>query len=251
MAIRGVLFDLDQTLWRVEAPPDFDEVTRLQCAEIAPDCARLGLGSLDLDDFVRRFWENFGEANRTPDGSLRPRWVPAEEVIRKMISDCGVDCAPGNAACLWEALNRVSARHFNVRLFPDAIAAVGALEGAGYRMAVVTDRYGTAAAIARDLREQGLPEAFGKIFTTGEIGVRKPHTLVFECALDWLGARPDEVIVVGDSYEHDIVPAAKLGMVPVLKLNDREPDAGWVLAQYQVPSLAALLELEILIRRPA
>jgi len=34
----------------------------------------------------------------------------------------------------------------------------------------------------------------------------------------------------------------------VLKLNDREPDASWVLARYQIPSLAALLELEVFSR---
>lgn len=37
-------------------------------------------------------------------------------------------------------------------------------------------------------------------------------------------------------------------MIPVLKLNERAPDPRWALARHQVPSLAALLELEILRR---
>jgi hypothetical protein len=36
------------------------------------------------------------------------------------------------------------------------------------------------------------------------------------------------------------------GMVPVLKLNDRATDPRWILARAQVPTLAALLDLDIL-----
>ncbi len=80
------------------------------------------------------------------------------------------------------------------------------------------------------------------------MGYRKPHPLVFESALRQLDLQPDQAVVVGDSYEWDIVPAASLGMIPVLKLNERAPDPRWVLARYQIPSLAALLQLELLRR---
>jgi putative hydrolase of the HAD superfamily len=85
---------------------------------------------------------------------------------------------------------------------------------------------------------------FEAVVTSGDVGFRKPHLLVFETALARLGVSSREAVVVGDSYENDIVPAAKLGIVPVLKLNDREPDPSWLLARYQVRHLRELLELE-------
>jgi len=168
--------------------------------------------------------------------------------IRKALAGYGVVCADGDAERLWDALNNVPLRHFNLRLFPDAIPTIGALNEAGYTLAVATARPLTAKIVARELRDLGLPDVFRVIVTSGELGFRKSHPLVFESALARLGVSPDEVLAVGDSYEEDIVPAAKLGMVPVLKLNDREPDASWVLARYQIPSLAALLELEVFSR---
>ena len=137
-------------------------------------------------------------------------------------------------------------RHFNIRPHPDAIATVEALNDAGYRMAIITNRPLTARLLTRELRDQGLPEVFEAIITSGEIGYRKPHPLVFGSALERLDIAADETVMVGGSYENDIVPAVKLGVTSVLKLNDREPDSSYVLARYQVPSLAALLELDIL-----
>jgi len=129
--------------------------------------------------------------------------------------------------------------------FPDAIPTVEALSAAGYRLAIATARPLTAKILGRELRDLGLPDVFEAIVTSGELGYRKPHPLVLESALGRLGVAPEEVVAVGDCYENDVVPAAKLGMIPVLKLNGREPDASRVRARYQVPSLAALLELEV------
>ena len=139
----------------------------------------------------------------------------------------------------------------NHHLFADAVATALALSARGYRLAVATARPQSAAVTARELRELGLPDVFRAIVTAGEAGYRKPHPLIFESAARQLGVRPEQVVVIGDDYERDIVPAANLGIVPVLKLNERAPDPRWVLAQYQVPALSALLELKLLCRGDA
>ncbi len=244
MAIRAVLFDLDQTLWNVWAPrQDWDEITGLQSAELAPHLARIALDHLDPREFVRRFWANWATANSLPNPALVE--LKGAEMIRRTLAEYGAECREDDGEHLWEALHNVPFRYFNIRPFPDAISTVEALSAAGYRLAIVTSRPLTAKILIRELRDQGLPEVFEAIVTSGDVGYQKPHPLVFESALGRLGVTPDEAVAVGDSYENDIVPAAKLGIVPVLKLNERKPDASWVLARYMVPSLAALLQLEI------
>jgi FMN phosphatase YigB (HAD superfamily) len=74
---------------------------------------------------------------------------------------------------------------------------------------------------------------------------------VFETALARLGMRADQAMMVGDSYEHDVVPAASLGMVAVLKLNEREADERHTLADYQVQTLTELLRVDVLARTDA
>jgi putative hydrolase of the HAD superfamily len=251
MAVEAVLFDLDDTLSRQAVRTDWDAVTALQAAALAPHCARLGYGHLDLDAVVRHFWRAF--AIRYPNPDLFPdvpleerRWLDGPTALREILAEVSMVCGDEDAACLWEALNDVPFRIRYHHLYPDAISTVQALSAAGIRMAVVTTRALGAPIVAHELRDQGMPELFDAIVTAGEVGYRKPHPLVFATAARLLGAQPERTMVVGDSYELDVVPAASLGMIPVLKLNERAPDPRWTLAREQVASLAALLDLDVL-----
>jgi FMN phosphatase YigB (HAD superfamily) len=253
VAIEAVLFDLDDTLSRRTAPRDWNAITALQVAALTPHSVRLGFGHLDLDELVRRFWTSFDAAYPDPDGKPDApieelRWREGPTSIRNTLAEYGVACADDDAVCLWESLHEVPPGARNHHLYADAASTVCGLSAAGYRLGVVTARPESASIVAREIREQGLPDVFATIVTSGEVGYRKPHPLVLESALRELQLKPEHVVFVGDSYELDIVPAAGLGMIPVLKLNEREPDPCWVLAHHQVSCLAALLELEFLRR---
>jgi FMN phosphatase YigB (HAD superfamily) len=58
-------------------------------------------------------------------------------------------------------------------------------------------------------------------------GARKPDPANFLTALDELGVGPDEAVMVGDTYCHDILPALELGMraVWVLARPEREAES--------------------------
>jgi HAD superfamily hydrolase (TIGR01549 family) len=55
-------------------------------------------------------------------------------------------------------------------------------------------------------------------------GIKKPNTLLFTKALSALNTKPEETLIVGDTYKNDIEPAIKLGLRSVWILNrpDRE-----------------------------
>jgi HAD superfamily hydrolase (TIGR01549 family) len=234
--------------------PDWDAVTLLQATALAPHCHRLGFGHLDLDDVVRHFWAAFAvlypEPDLHPDLPLEERrWTDGPHALRNILAEFGVVCPDDEAVGLWEALNSMPWRARHLHLYEDAVSTLQALRAAGYRLGVATARALSAAVVAQELREQGMPEIFEVIATSGEVGYRKPHPLVFASAARQLGVQAERALVVGDSYESDIVPAASLGMIPVLKLNERAPNPRWVLTHEQIPSLAALLELDLLRRR--
>ena len=50
------------------------------------------------------------------------------------------------------------------------------------------------------------------VVSSEEAGADKPGTAIFKLALEKAGLLPEQVIMIGDSYEKDVVGAAKLGM---------------------------------------
>jgi beta-phosphoglucomutase-like phosphatase (HAD superfamily) len=62
-----------------------------------------------------------------------------------------------------------------------------------------------------------------------EHGSTKPSPKIFGAALDALGVAPAQVLMVGDSLEHDVVPALALG-VSAVWLRRNEASAAQVVA---------------------
>ena len=66
------------------------------------------------------------------------------------------------------------------------------------------------------LRDHGYGRWFDAMLCSFDIGVPKPDPRIFEFALDLLGVRANEAVMVGDSLEADIKGALGVGMRAVL-----------------------------------
>ncbi len=77
-----------------------------------------------------------------------------------------------------------------------------------YPMVLVSNFYGNVEAVLKDF---DLRRYFKAIIESAVVGVRKPDPKIFELGVEALGLRPEEVLVVGDSYKKDIVPAESIG----------------------------------------
>jgi putative hydrolase of the HAD superfamily len=83
-----------------------------------------------------------------------------------------------------------------------------------YPMVVVSNFYGNIACV---LREFGLEKFFLDIVESAVVGIRKPDPRIFTIGIESLNAHhptaivPSEVLVVGDSFYKDILPAQKAG----------------------------------------
>ena len=75
-------------------------------------------------------------------------------------------------------------------------------------MVLVSNFYGNIETVLKDF---GIDGYFKKIIESAVVGVRKPDPKIFELGVEALGLKPEEVIVFGDSYSKDIVPAEKAG----------------------------------------
>ncbi|NDW09605.1 HAD family hydrolase [Dysgonomonas sp. 520] len=95
-----------------------------------------------------------------------------------------------------------------------------------YPMVLVSNFYGNVQAVLEDF---GLLKYFNQIIESAVVGVRKPDPAIFALGVEALGLPAEEVVVIGDSYTKDIVPASKNGCKTIwLKgkgWGDDEPDA--------------------------
>jgi len=77
-----------------------------------------------------------------------------------------------------------------------------------YPMFLVSNFYGNLRTILREFR---LTHYFQAVIESAEVGFRKPDPQIFQIALAKAGCRPEEAVVIGDSYKNDIQPAITLG----------------------------------------
>jgi putative hydrolase of the HAD superfamily len=79
---------------------------------------------------------------------------------------------------------------------------------ARYPLALVSNFYGNIETVLKDF---GLRKYFREIVESSVVGIRKPDPAIFALGVKALGLKPEEVVVIGDSYKKDIFPAGQIG----------------------------------------
>lgn len=97
------------------------------------------------------------------------------------------------------------------QLYPDTISTLTTLRDAGYRLGCISNT-NDGAMVWRMVDRGGLRPWLSPIYTSEEIGLRKPHPYLFQMVLDDWGMRPEEVIMVGDTLNADVLGAHNAGM---------------------------------------
>ena len=197
--LRGVLFDLDGTL--LDTAPDMAAaLNRLRVAE--------GLEAL-------------------PFAQIRPHVSHgAPRLLRLAFGD--------PAAERHESLRRQfldfyrAALAVHTRLFDGFEAVLAAIERAGLRWGIVTNKPGWLAAPL--VAELGLAGRCACLVAGDTLAERKPHPLPLLHAAGLLGLEPRECVYVGDA-ERDVQAARNAGMIPLVAgfgyLGDGDDPADW------------------------
>jgi putative hydrolase of the HAD superfamily len=231
-ALRGILFDLDDTLadssgtealvWEgvadviAEHVPDVDrEALRRRYMDVLEGhYADLAAGRIDFMTFRRR---------RLAD-ALSPWGEVSDELLERYMA----------------AKERIADE---MQPFPEAIAVVRALRGLGIRVGVLTN--GPSGFQRRKLEVSRLGPELDAIAISGELGVAKPEPEAFAKALELLGTRPEETAMVGDSLENDVLGGLRAGLAAVVwmpgpRTGDLPPGAHLARELREVPALLGL-----------
>ncbi|HCO68486.1 MAG TPA: HAD family hydrolase [Dysgonomonas sp.] len=77
-----------------------------------------------------------------------------------------------------------------------------------YPIVLVSNFYGNVGSVIGDF---GLTEFFDDIIESAVVGIRKPDPAIFALGVERIGLPAEHIVVIGDSYSKDIVPARKNG----------------------------------------
>lgn len=129
------------------------------------------------------------------------------QVIRGMGGD-----APGIEAAAREMYDEWAGnQHFH--LYEEVPEVLRELYGIGCRLGLISNSHRCLSSFQSHFELEGLIAA---AVSSHEHGYMKPHPSIFEAALKLLEAEPQEAVMVGDSFAHDIQGARRLGMKGVL-----------------------------------
>lgn len=113
-----------------------------------------------------------------------------------------------------------------------------------YRMAIITN--GFREVQVDKLEQSGLAKYFDKMFISEVVGAQKPHPKIFEHAVKSMNAPKRKSLMIGDSWEADILGARQFGMDQVFYCPDNinlPPEAENLASQTTTGIITHLVQL--------
>jgi putative hydrolase of the HAD superfamily len=230
--LRAVFFDVDFTL--IYPGPAF------QGEGYRRFCAKHGIDRCDPSEFQAAVISAAALLDESDDHAYDD--AVFIRYIRHIIERMG-GSGPQVDACAEEIYREwATCRHFE--LYNDVLPALAALRASGLRIGLISNTHRSLEAFQSHFELDGL--VTGAV-SSREHGYNKPHPSIFRAALSLLSVSPEEAIMVGDSYAHDIEGARAVGMKAVLlrrvghrTADQAEPEA---VRTGAVPVISSLLEL--------
>lgn len=230
--LRGILFDLDDTL------ADSSGTEELLWEHVA-DVIAEHVPSVDRVEFRRRYMDVL-------EGHYAPLAAGAIDFVtfrRNRLADALSPWGEVSDALLERYTAEKARIADEMRPFPEAIATVRGLRARGLRVGVLTN--GPSEFQRRKLEVSGLGPELDAIAISGELGVAKPDPQAFAKALELLGTRAEETAMVGDSLENDVLGGLGAGLAAVVwmpgaRSGDAPPGAHLARELAEVPRLLGL-----------
>ncbi len=225
---KHLFFDLDHTLW------DTDRNAKESLNEIY---CEIQLNDKNLPSF-EAFYLNYKTHNEQLWGLYSENKIGKDALrinrFRYTLEDFNIYDYPLSESIADEFLKRTP---FKTYLIDDAIHVLDHLSEK-YKMSIITNGFKESQHIK--MNSSGLGKYFEHIFISEEIGFNKPDSRIFEHALDQTGTTITEALMIGDTYETDILGAFTAGIDQVFfKTNPPENQK----ATFIISRLKELLEI--------
>ena len=190
LMIKGVVFDLDNTLL------DFMKMKEFAVKAAIKSMIEAGLEVDEEKSYseIISIYEQFGWENQK-------------------VFDVFLEKSIGHVDNKFLAAGIVAyrrAREANLMAYPNVNKTLMALAKSAIKMGLVSDAPSREAWMR--IYYLNLYHFFDVVITLDDSGERKPSAKPFQMALDRMGLRPEETVMIGDWPERDVVGAQQIGM---------------------------------------
>ena len=195
--ITDVFFDLDHTLW------DFDRNSGLAFATIFEK----NKISLDLQGFLEvyspinfQYWKWYREERVTKSQLRYGRFKKTFDTLNMKVTDDTIDKLSEDYI-----LHLPDHNH----LFDGTIELLDYLKK-DYKLHIITN--GFEEVQMKKLKSSNIDTYFDTVTTSEAAGAKKPNPRIFEIALNVAQTTPEKSMMIGDTYEADILGAERMNM---------------------------------------
>ena len=209
--IKHIFFDLDHTIW------DFEKNSQETLGEIFTD-----MKLEDQNISFARFLKKYREINKRYWNLYRQNLVTKSQVREGRFTDTLEFFKLDNVKALSDELSHkyVTLGPTKTNLFPYSHEVLSGL-AKRYDLHVITNGFVEVQHIK--LEKSDLKQYFDVIVCSEETGQKKPHKDVFNLALDKASTSAQESVMIGDSFEADIMGALRVGMKAIWFNPTNEP----------------------------
>ncbi|MCM5661753.1 YjjG family noncanonical pyrimidine nucleotidase [Galbibacter mesophilus] len=199
--ITDVFFDLDHTLW------DFEKNSKLTYQKIFTD-HRL---DIDLDTFLEvyvpinfKLWKLYQEDKIAKEELRYERLKSTFDALKLTVDNKLITTLSDDYITHLSTFNH---------LFSDSIETLEYL-APKYNLHIITN--GFAEVQQGKLKNSNIDHYFNVVMNSELAGVKKPNPLIFQKALEMAKVKPENSLMIGDSYEADFLGAQNVGMHALL-----------------------------------
>ena len=220
--IKHIFFDLDHTLW------DFDKNSKLTFQQIF-DEQKI---NVTIDEFLKvympinlKYWRLYREDK-----------IEKEELRYKRLKDTFTELNFNASDTL---IHKISEDYIHYlpnynHLIEGTIEVLEYLQG-NYKLHIITNGFEEVQNLK--LEKSGIKKYFDQIITSECVGVKKPNSKIFEYAFEKANTLANESIMIGDSYEADVLGALKVKMLAIYFSLEKKQEQG-------VLAISSLTELK-------
>ncbi len=220
--IKHIFFDLDHTLW------DFDKNSEMAFAEIFKN----KFPKIEISNFIEKYmpinqecWRLYQADKMTHEELRYQRLKQSFEAINFEISDEKIDFVAD------KYLELLPQNNF---LFEGCFEILDYLKPK-YNLHIITN--GFAKVQELKMKNSGLFHYFQTITNSETAGAKKPNPKIFEQSLKVAAAKKQNSIMIGDSWEADVLGAVNFGIDAIYFTENGEQNNENIL---QINSLLAL-----------
>ncbi len=211
-----LFFDLDNTLW------DFDANAKSALRQTVKE---MGLDE-NIPDFDS-FFAYYEQVNSRLWDAYRKQEISKTELTGKRFEITLEHYGINNINPLVMNNLYLEVMPTYTQLVDGALETLGYLKSKGYHLHIITN--GFKEVQLKKMKNSGLAPYFEKIFVSEEISAPKPDKRIFRHALVNCNAKKEKSLMIGDSWDTDILGAKNVGLAQVffqrtLENNETTPE---------------------------